>query len=288
MARIELQGERIGVGTTEHDLEKACASLGIPYVAGKAMQHRDDILNAASKQAACRVCDLSEEDSADCIEMHIGLEGTENQQDYVLRCCYCGKWTAYLRQQRIEKLMGASGLGERFKRRRFDTFQPSPETIAAYNACQNFCNKFHPHRQGIRMMGSYGCGKTHLAAAVLNQMISQGISGMFVVVPDLLAKIRQSFDTHDESAKQVIEAARNVGVLILDDLGAEKPSDWVREQLYLLINARYEAELPVIITTNCDTKELVSKLQQRIVSRIIETTDPVMIKAADYRLRKFA
>ena len=172
--------------------------------------------------------------------------------------------------------------------RKFETFQPGKETQAAYNACMSFCNHFEAHAQGIRLIGSYGCGKTHLAASVLNRMIAQGVPGMFVVVPDLLEKLRRSFDTHDESAKEVIEMAKTVGILVLDDLGAEKPSDWVREQLYLLINARYEQSLPTIITTNCDTQELVSKLQQRIVSRIIEMTDPVMIKAADYRLRKFA
>ena len=73
----------------------------------------------------------------------------------------------------------------------------------------------------------------------------------------------------------------------MDDLGAEKPSDWVSEQLYMIINSRYEDMLPTIITTNCNTKELIERLGERTVSRIIEMTEPVTIKASDYRLKSY-
>lgn len=68
---------------------------------------------------------------------------------------------------------------------------------------------------------------------------------MFIVAPELLQHIRRGYDNPDAAkrAQAIVDSAKTVGILVLDDLGSEKPSDWVREQLFLLINARYEAEL---------------------------------------------
>ena len=74
-------------------------------------------------------------------------------------------------------------------------------------------------------------------------------------------------------------------MLILDDLGAEKPSDWVKEQLYVIINRRYENMLPTIITTNCTMNELKDRIGERTASRIIEMTTPYKITASHSRLK---
>jgi DNA replication protein DnaC len=84
----------------------------------------------------------------------------------------------------------------------------------------------------------------------------------------------------------LINKAETAPILILDDLGAEKISDWVREQLYIIINRRYENMLPTIVTTNCTTAELVERLGERTVSRLIEMTDAYKITTDDYRLKK--
>jgi DNA replication protein DnaC len=108
---------------------------------------------------------------------------------------------------------------------------------------------------------------------------------VFVVVPELLRAIRKGFNQPNDDSDKLVKLTEEAQLLVLDDLGAEKPSDWVREQLYVIINRRYENMLPTIITTNCTTKELIDKIGQRTVSRIVEMTTPYKITAEDYRLR---
>ena len=110
---------------------------------------------------------------------------------------------------------------------------------------------------------------------------------MFVVTPDLLQSIRRGYDNPDaaRTAQAIVDSARTIDILVLDDLGSEKPSDWVREKLFVLINARYEAELPTIITSNYSTADLVDRLGQRIVSRLIEMTTAITMTAPDYRMQ---
>ena len=79
--------------------------------------------------------------------------------------------------------------------------------------------------------------------------------------------------------------AKSAKLLILDDLGAEKASEWVKEQLYMLVNYRYEHMLPIVVTTNCSGAELEQELGRRTLSRLVEMTKPVNIRASDYRMK---
>ena len=199
----------------------------------------------------------------------------------------CAKYKTQQEQKRIAKLMGVGGVGERFRSRSFATFQETPETKAAVTACKRFCDdvKNNPKAQGLMLMGGYGTGKTHLAVAILRETAEAGIPGMFVVVPDLLGKMRASFDRKDGKADELVTTAKNAPLLVLDDLGAENPRSWVVELVYVLINHRYEHMLPTVITTNCGGRELEATFGRRIVSRLAEMTVPVNIRAEDYRMR---
>ncbi len=201
----------------------------------------------------------------------------------------CEKYEKYQRiraiNARTERLLGKSGLGKRFASRRFETFNVTPETKEAYDACVAFCDNFSDESQGIRLTGNYGCGKTHLTASIIHRLAEQGIGGVFVVVPELLRAIRRGYNSPNEDSEKLISLAEEAPLLVLDDLGAEKPSDWVREQLYIIINRRYENMLPTIVTTNCSTQELVERVGQRTVSRLIAMTTPYKITAKDYRMR---
>jgi DNA replication protein DnaC len=181
--------------------------------------------------------------------------------------------------------LGESGLGKRFAARRFETFNVTPATKQAYEACVNFCDTFSEDSKGIRLVGSYGCGKTHLTASIIHRLAEQGIGGVFVVVPELLRAIRKGYNSPDEGADKLVSLTEDAPLLVLDDLGAEKPSEWVREQLYVIINRRYENMLPTVVTTNCSTQELVDRIGQRTVSRLIEMTTPYKITAKDYRMK---
>lgn len=268
---------------TSQELEAACQALGVSYDPARAPASAADILDAVKQRQKCQHCTRVREQAADCV--CVGIEYCDGT--YVLTARQCPKGRAYLQQRRIDRLTYQSGVGRRFQNRTFETFRRTPGTEAAYQACWSFCRSYQPHRRGLRIHGRYGCGKTHLAAAIVNTMTSKGVPAMFVVTPDLLQSIRRGYDNPDaaRTVQAIVDSARTIDILVLDDLGSEKPSDWVREQLFVLINARYEAELPTIITSNYSTADLVDRLGQRIVSRLIEMTTAITMTAPDYRMQ---
>lgn len=132
------------------------------------------------------------------------------------------------------------------------------------------------------LKGGYGCGKTHLAAAIANYRLSMGHPALFVSTPDLLDHLRASFapgatGTYDERFNQV----RNTPLLILDDLGTQSNSEWAQEKLYQIFNHRYNARLPTIITTN----EELESIEIRIRSRMVDPSlvQIIHIAAPDFR-----
>lgn len=129
----------------------------------------------------------------------------------------------------------------------------------------------NPHADGVMVTGPVGCGKTFLACAAANALIDSGREVLFVIVPDLLDQIRASYDSSNQDTEHdLMDSARSVGVLILDDLGAHNYTDWVRNKLYTIINYRLNNRLPTMITTNLDLNELEQYLGQRTTSRIIQ------------------
>ena len=266
----------------EEALGANCSKLGIDY----SLSLTADALTIARAVEIRRDCEGCKADPKLCkhIKELYSPDGIPLNE-----FCRCGRYEAVLNAQRVrqraEALLSKSGLGKRFAGRRFETFKPTPETLPAYNACIEFCNNFTTDSRGIRLTGNYGTGKTHLSAAIINRLAGQGIAGVFVVVPELLDAIRKSYDSKEAQEEEIIKIAETAPLLVLDDLGAEKPSEWAREKLYIIINRRYEDMLPTIITTNCTTAELIDRVGQRIVSRIIEMTAPYKIEGIDYRMR---
>ena len=267
-------------------LPENCKVLGIEYskeLEDKAFQIRD----AAAIKPQCDSCQYDVTTCKDCPSIStLYSDGTTLRRNEYLHCDKYERNRALARKRwETERLLGKSGLGKRFTQRRFETFQPTPETQAAYDACVEFCDNFSEDSKGLRLVGNYGCGKTHLTAAVIHRLAEQGIGGVFVVVPELLRAIRRGYNEHNEDSERLVKLTEEAPLLVLDDLGAEKTSDWVREQLYVIINHRYEDMLPTIVTTNCSTQELVERVGQRTVSRLIEMTTPYKITAKDYRMR---
>jgi DNA replication protein DnaC len=143
----------------------------------------------------------------------------------------------------------------------------------------------------IVLMGDHGTGKTHLAAAIANLRASLGFPVMFVPVPDLLDHLRATFSptspiTYDRRFDQV----RDAPLLVLDDLGTQSSTAWAQEKLFQLLNHRYNAALPTVITTS----STLEKLDRRLTSRIIDTrlcttyaiTAPSYLEARPRRKRK--
>lgn len=237
--------------------------------------------------AACAECPYTVETCEQCRYNAEPFSSARYSNEF-LRCIpACAKYKVRMEQRRIAKLIGESGMGARFQMRTFATFREDAATEAAKRLAQTFCAdiKTNPRATGLMLIGPYGCGKTHLAAAILHRCAEDGTPGMFVVAPDLLAQIRSSYRTGDGRADEIVDAAKNTPLLVLDDLGAEKASPWVQEQLYMLINHRYEHMLPTVITTNNDGAELEAELGRRTLSRLAEMTVPIKIKAGDYRMK---
>lgn len=187
------------------------------------------------------------------------------------------------RQQKLRQL---SNLGA-YDHKTFDNFTvdlklPPLESASldmAFKAARAFAEK---PDGWLLLEGSYGCGKTHLAAAVGNERLKQGDLVLFITVPDLLDHLRSAYGPSSETGyDETFDRVRNAPLLILDDLGVENPSSWAQEKLFQLFNHRYIEHLPTVITTNAD----LDSLDDRIRSRLLDThlMHRVKIIAPDYR-----
>lgn len=195
-----------------------------------------------------------------------------------------------LQLQRAQILSRNSNL-ETLAGKTFDTYLPegvSPDSTiratvrAAFERCKAFAEK---PEQWLLLTGTYGCGKTHLAAAIANYCLSHGRPVLFLNTPDLLDYLRAAFaPDSDATYAERFDEIRTVGLLILDDLGTESPTNWATEKLYQLLNYRYNARLPTVITTNKDLKDVdprvASRLSDQELVRLLE------IKASDFRAGK--
>lgn len=175
-------------------------------------------------------------------------------------------------QERVREIIGASGMHARFLRRTFDSFQPTQENHRALAACKKYADNFRskqpeynedPGRNGLFITGPKGTGKTHLAAAIANQLMQEGTAVVCMTMIDLLDRIKQTFEQHQKwgaSESTVLNTYKEVPLLIIDDMGKEPATEWAVSKIYAIINARYEAYLPTIITTNYSDSELVRRL----------------------------
>lgn len=264
------------------DVKAVCAALNLPYTE-KAELYSVELQNALNRREKCVSCSKQGADAVDCYYPTTDFDGFTYRVSYGM----CPRAKKYLRQKKINKLLTDSGISALFRERTFGSFNPSTTTLTAYTTCRDFVKDYAPKTKGLKLWGGYGCGKTHLAAAIANNLLAKGIPCMFVVVPELLDYMRQGMNDENKAltATQIIDAAKTTDVLVLDDLGAEKASEWVKEQLFILVNSRYENKLTTLITTNLNTAELVERLGQRIMSRLTEMTTPVPFRnVPDYRL----
>jgi DNA replication protein DnaC len=140
--------------------------------------------------------------------------------------------------------------------------------------------------RGLWFFGSSGTGKTTLAMLISRLVLEAGRSVAIYSLPKLLGQIRRTYDaeTGEQSYSEFFERLATVDLLHIDDLGAEKQTEWVLEQLYALVNERYERQKSLIVTSNLEDNELEEQLGARIVSRLVEICgDPVFLFDQDRR-----
>ena len=140
---------------------------------------------------------------------------------------------------------------------------------------------------GVWLEGDVGTGKTTLAMLISKHALDAGRSVAIYSLPRLLSELRKTFDEgSDTTYLQLLDSLAKVDLLHVDDVGAERSNPWVLEQLYSIVNARYEEQRSVVITTNLEHDELAEQIGQRTVSRLIEMCGDLKLplKGSDRRL----
>jgi len=198
-------------------------------------------------------------------------------------------------QARINRLFASAGVPKLYESIGFDKYEATPDNQEAIKAAHWVIGD--DNGQGLFIYGPRGTGKTMLASIIANERMKQGKPVLFASVPDLLGDIRASFKSGntDEAMQSVKEAA----FLVLDDLGAEKMTEWVSEQLFAIINHRYNEKLQTVITSNFDAKNIIRRMSivdragniiddmqgERIMSRIFGMCQMVHLGGKDYRAK---
>ncbi|MGF1572820.1 MAG: ATP-binding protein [Sumerlaeia bacterium] len=199
--------------------------------------------------------------------------------------CSCGAWE---KDQTLERLKAAR-IPKRFDKKTLDSFLSQGPNRVREELKQNaksYAKTFSREEdRGIVLHGGTGAGKTHLAVGILKEIINRGYTGVYYNVTELLNDLRSSYSKESDLTEQtLLERIHAADIVVFDDVGAEAPSNWVLDRLYLMFNRRYENAKPVIITTNCTRGELKERVGERITSRLYEMCFPLgKFPEEDYR-----
>ncbi len=228
-----------------------------------------------------------------------GWELIESDGSRQVRRCRCY-------QEKLRRKMWQSArIPQRFQDCRLDNYEVYREgkgkRMVDHNLstpkqiCAAFAKKYPAVEQGLLLMGPIGVGKTHLAVSIIAELtLEKGVHCLLYDFRDLLKAIQSSYDVRSQvSELSILEPVVNCEVLVLDELGARKVTDWMLDMLTYIINKRYNDKKITIITSNWmdnpllhNEETLTDRVGLRIRSRLREMCTEVMVKGADYRDRK--
>lgn len=182
---------------------------------------------------------------------------------------------------RLGRILRLSAVPKKYRDASFESFPVSKETQVDVAYLKRWVEEFTGTGRSVLLRGEYGVGKTGLAVATMRAVIdTHGVDAYFTTVKDLLDEIKATYDQKPTrrmedgeevpTTKALQDAVKKVTLLVLDDLGAERSSDWVRETLFGLINERHNQEKQTIFTSNLGLKALNEMHGERLVWRIVE------------------
>lgn len=182
-----------------------------------------------------------------------------------------------------QRLLDASDLGKRFSEKTFDNFDYRLNK-KAFEMARSYADTpdlFNIPKNCRVIFGGIGTGKTHLASAITNRFCERDIKVLFATFEQHLQRLKDEMD--NTSLKTYLERMKTIPVLVLDDVGREKRTDWTLSVLYSVINYRYEHMLPTIITTNLEDSEFFTWVGGDVASRLYEMIWAIKTTGIDYR-----
>jgi DNA replication protein DnaC len=232
-----------------------------------------------------------------------GFERVDRDGREIVRPCACRRPAPG--PQGDDAFLSACRIPPRYEDCRLSTFDPiSPSHASALEKALKFCRGYpflgHDEGLGLLLTGNTGVGKTHLAVAVLRELVTQkGARGQFWDFHQLMREIKNSYDAETKTTEiQVLAPVMETDILLLDDLGAWRITDWMNDTLFQILNSRYLAKRPTLITTNFQDRSVdevkradalerreffVDRIGQRLRSRIVEMCLIVQIDGKDFR-----
>ncbi|MEP6471217.1 MAG: ATP-binding protein [Acidobacteriota bacterium] len=205
------------------------------------------------------------------------------------RPCSCR--AEILRRERLE----AAQIPVRYRDDNFANFdEQTPALVSAKRIAREFVDAYPVVDSGLLFVGPAGRGKTHLACAILSELVAtKGVSALYADFSDLLLRIQTSFRPDADSSKEsVLTPYAEAELLVLDELGASKPHAWVLDVLYNLLNTRYNRKRITIATSNFEDEadaasgereKLEDRIGYRLRSRLYEMCTLVPLRGKDYR-----
>lgn len=192
--------------------------------------------------------------------------------------------------ERIERLRNSSLIDDKLKDARLKTFQKDTDNQKVFTLAERYVQRFdemYEKRQGILFWGTVGTGKSYTAACIANELLDRTIP----VVMTSFVKILQNIQGNQEEEKVIMSRLNDAKLLIIDDLGTERNTDYALEKVYNIIDSRYRSGKPLILTTNMTLKEMQETTDiryKRIYDRIFEMCFPVRVSGRSWREKEAA